>query len=92
MFGKFLKICLENLEKIFGKFLKKILQEVLKKYLEIFEKMFDISQGAAPQKHHVSYDESIKKFNGGVVVLVAYLNKVSLQVLTFEILTMNVEY
>ena len=52
------------MEKIFGKFWKK--------YLENFGKIFepkvfnDISQSAAPSKHHKSYGKSFKKFLGGV--------------------------
>ena len=41
---------------------------------------YDISQCPAPYKHHISYDKSFKKFNGGGVV-VACLIIVSLQVL-----------
>ena len=28
---------------------------------------YDVSQSAAPSKHHISYGKSFKKFNGGVV-------------------------
>ena len=49
------------------------LDKILKKYLENFCKIFesknfyDISQSAAPSKHHRSYGKSFKKFVGGVV-------------------------
>ena len=75
------------LEKIFGKFWKK--------YLENFGKIFepkifyDIRQSAAPSKHHKSYGKSFKKFAGGVVVVCLII--VSLQVLSFENLTLNFE-
>ena len=51
------------LEKIFGKFLK----NYLKNFQKIFElKVFsDISQSAAPYKHHICYGKSFKKFDGG---------------------------
>ena len=67
------------MEKIFGKFWKK--------YLENFGKIFepkifyDISQSAAPSKHHKSYGKSFKKFVGGGGGVVACLIIVSLQVL-----------
>ena len=56
---------LEIFEEIFGKFLKKY----LKNFQKIFEpKVFsDISQSAAPYKHHICYGKSFKKFNGGGV-------------------------
>ena len=63
----------------------------MKKYLKNFQKIFepkvfsDISQSAAPYKHHICYGKSFKKFagggggggGGGVVCLII----VSLQVL-----------
>ena len=69
-------------------------EEFSMKYLENFEKIFepkvfnDISQSAAPSKHHKSYGKSFKKFNGGVACLII----VSLQVLSFENLTLNFEF
>ena len=65
----------------------------LENFLKIFEpKVFnDISQSAAPSKHHISYEESFKKFaggGGGVVCLII----VSLQVHSFENLTLNFEF
>ena len=77
--------------------LKKNILRLLKKYFENFGKIFepkvfyDISQSAAPSKHHKSYGKSFKKFNGGVVVVVVCLIIVSLQVLSFENLTLNFE-
>ena len=68
----------------------------MKKYLKNFQKIFelkvfsDISQSAASYKHHICYGKSFKKFNGGgggVVCLII----VSLQVLSFENLTLNFE-
>ena len=59
-----------------------------KKYLENFGKIFetkvfyDISQSAAPSKHHKSYGKSFKKFAGGGV---ACLIIVSLQVLESDL-------
>ena len=44
----------------------------MKKYLKNFQKIFepkvfsDISQSAAPYKHHICYGKSFKKFAGGV--------------------------
>ena len=55
---------------------------------------YDVSQSEAPSKHHKSYGKSFKKFSGGgvvVVVVVACLIIVSLQVLSFENLTLNFE-
>ena len=49
---------------------EKIFCKCLKKYLKNFGKIFepnvfsDISQNAAPYKHHISYGKSFKKFNG----------------------------
>ena len=48
---------------------------------------YDVSQSEAPSKHHKSYGKSFKKFDGGVVCLII----VSLQVLSFENLTLNFE-
>ena len=57
---------------------------------KIFEPkvFYIICQSAAPSKHHKSYGKSFKKFNGGVVVCLII---VSLQVLSFENLTLNFE-
>ena len=64
IFQKFLEKYLEIFEEIFRKFLKKY----LKNFQKIFElKVFsDISQSAAPYKHHICYGKSFKKFAGGV--------------------------
>ena len=62
-----------------------------RKYLKkrkIFEPkvFYDISQSAAPSKHHKIYGKSFKKFvGGGVVVVVACLIIVSLQVLETDL-------
>ena len=50
------------------------------------------SVSATPSKHHKSYGKSFKKFNGGGGgVVVVCLIIVSLQVLSFENLTLNFE-
>ena len=67
----------------------------MKNFGKIFEpKVFsDISQSAAPSKHHKSYGKSFKKFNGGGggVVVVVCLIILSLQVLSIENLILNFE-
>ena len=51
---------------------------------------YDVSQSEAPSKHHKSYGKSFKKFDGGGGVVVCLII-VSLQVLSFENLTLNFE-
>ena len=86
----------ENLKKIFKDFWKNILIIFLKKIFGKFWKniwtksFYDISQSAAPSKHHISYGKSFKKFAGGVVVVCLII--VSLQVHSFENLTLNFEF
>ena len=64
----------------------------MKNFGKIFQGLvfYDISQSAAPSKHHKRYGKSFKKFNGGVVVVCLII--VSLQVLSFENLTLNFEF
>ena len=91
-FGKkyFEKNIKKFFEKILWNFLKKYFENFGKNILKIFEKylnqniFYDISQSAAPSKHHKSYGKSFKKFVGGVVV-VACLIIVSLQVLESDL-------
>ena len=62
--------------------------------MKIFEaKVFsDISECAAFYKFHICYRKSFEKFNGGgELVVVVCLIIVSLQVLSFQNLTLNFE-
>ena len=55
------------MKKNLGNFRKNI-WKILEKYLKFEPKIFyDISQSAAPSKHHKSYGKSFKKFDGGGV-------------------------
>ena len=77
-------------KKIFAKFKKKNIWKIFEKIFEL--KVFsDISQSAAPYKHHICYGKSFKKFAGGGGGGVVCLIIVSVQVLPFEIWSMNLE-
>ena len=78
------------------KIFKQNILKILEKYLENFGKNFErkdfyeIHQSAASSKQHISYGKSFKKLNGGGGVVVCLII-VSLQVLSFENLTLNFE-